>query len=576
MTYRHFKYEGWLYALAFTLALGARLIALGALPLTDAEAAPALQALRLSQSASSALDPHPLYILSTSLFFLMYGGGTNFLARLIPALMGSLLVLAPLLFDNRLKPRPSLLLAFFLALDPGLAAISRQAASPILAITFIVFTAGFVNKNKLNYAAITAALALLSGPSVWFGIIGVGSSFAIAQAFKSQPKEIASDEGQEIKDEKPEIRNEKRPLFTFQSSYFITFLVTFIIVGTLFFTVPGGLGAAFSSIPAFLGRWFTSSDITPGLTLLSLLIYQPFALLLAIIALIRGWAYGSRRIIFLSIWLLIAFLLVLFLPARQMADLAWMLLPLNALAALELARHLTVHPDERREVIGVTLLTLFIWIFAWLGFSSINWLPMDTADFRLRAAMLVGSLLLLIISLILIAAGWSIRIASIGGVWGMALSLGVLSISGLFGSAGLRGMNAPELWWQPDMPAQAQLLRETVSQVSELGRGNDYVTTVAIMGMDSPAIEWVLRQNPVQIVSTLDVNSAPDFVVTANQTNPELSSTYRGQDFIWRQSPAWTEANSSDWFRWASLREMPQTQELIILWARNDLFLDGR
>jgi len=177
MNYRHFKYEGWLYALAFFIALFVRFIGLGAIPLTDAEAAPALQALRLSQSANPALDPHPLYILSTSFVFLLYGGGTNFLARFIPALIGSLLVLAPRLLDDRLKPRPSLILAFFLALDPGLVAISRQVTSPILAITFLAFTAGFINKNKPNWAAITAALALLSGPSVWFGLLGLGITF---------------------------------------------------------------------------------------------------------------------------------------------------------------------------------------------------------------------------------------------------------------------------------------------------------------------------------------------------------------------------------------------------------------
>ena len=148
MNYRHFKYEGWLYAFAFAIALAVRFIGLGAMPLTDAEAAPALQALHLSQSANPTLDPHPLYILTTSILFLAFGGGTNFLARFIPALIGSLLVLAPLLFEDRLKPRPSLILAFFLALDPGLVAISRQAASPILAITFLVFTVGFFNKQS--------------------------------------------------------------------------------------------------------------------------------------------------------------------------------------------------------------------------------------------------------------------------------------------------------------------------------------------------------------------------------------------------------------------------------------------
>ena len=92
MTYRHFKYESQLYILAFLIALFVRLVHLGGLPLTDAEAAPALQALRISHSEDPALDPHPLYILSTSVLFLLYGGGTNFLARLIPALIGGRLV----------------------------------------------------------------------------------------------------------------------------------------------------------------------------------------------------------------------------------------------------------------------------------------------------------------------------------------------------------------------------------------------------------------------------------------------------------------------------------------------------
>lgn len=576
MTNRHFKYEGWLYALAFLIALVVRLVGLGSMPLADAEAAPALQALRLSQSAGTALDPHPLYILSTSLFFLMYGGGTNFLARLVPALIGSLFVLTPLLFDDRLKPRPSLILAFFLALDPGLVAISRQAASPIFAITLLALTAGFINKNKLNYAAVTAALALLSGPSVWFGLLGIGITFAIAQILKKKP-EVSNEERETSKEGESATFKPSPALFnfpTFQPSHLLTFFLTFIFAGTLFFTAPAGLGAAFSSIPAFLNRWITpSGEITQGITVLSLLIYQPFALLLAIIALIRGLLGGLRRIIFLSIWLAVALFLVIFLPGRQMADLAWMLIPLNALAALELVRHIKFISEERREVLAVTLLTVFIWLFAWLGMSGINWLSFETPEFRLRAGMLIGAILLLIVSLILVAAGWSIRIARTGGIWGMALVLGVLSFGGLFGSTGLRGLNSPEMWWLPQLPLQADLLRDTVSQVSDLGTGNDYVASVAIMGVESPAIEWALRENPVQIVDALDVTSTPDFVITSYEMNPELVSAYRGQDFVWRQTMLWSSADPSSWFRWVTLREMPQTQELIILWARSDLFL---
>ena len=76
-------------------------------------------------------------------------------------------------------------------------------------------------------------------------------------------------------------------------------------------------------------------------------------------------------------------------------------------------------------------------------------------------------------------------------------------------------------------------------------------------------------------LNTLDISSAPYFVITPLQNNPILVSAYRGQDFIWRQTPLWNAALPQDWIRWIALREMPQTGETIILWARDDLFLDS-
>ncbi len=568
MTYQHFKHEGWLYLLAFAIAITLRFAQLGNMPLSDVEAAPALQALRISQSAATELAPHPLYILSTSILFLLFGGGTNTLARIIPALIGSLLVLTPLLFDDRIKPRPSLLLAFFIALDPGLVAISRQAASPILAIVFTVLTVGYINKNKFSWAAVSAALALLSGPSLWLGLLGIGIAYSIYQLFNTVIKKSA-----DRADESLTTTNPLSSLLTPANG--LTLVFTFLLAGTLFFIVPGGLGAAFSSIPAFVNTWFTPSETTAGMVLISLIVYQPFAVLLALIALIRGWVKGLRRIMFLSIWLLVALLLVIFLPARQIADLAWVLLPLNAMASLELVRHLHVFPEERREVAGVTFLTVFIWLFAWLGMAGINWFPTDSSEFRLRIGILIGAVFLLVLSLLLVAMGWSIRVARIGGVWGMAVGLGLLGLSGLFGASGMRGVTFPELWWQPSLPLQADLLRETVSQVSDMGTGNDETASVVIVGIDSPALEWALRENPVQVVNTLDPASVPDMVITSFELNPTLVSAYRGQDFNWRQTPAWQATTPDAWFRWVTLREMPQTGEVIILWARSDLFLDN-
>ena len=569
MTNRHFKYAGWLYALAFLLALALRFIQLGAMPLTDAEAAPALQALRITQGASPTLAPHPFYILSTAILFFLYGSGTDFLARFFPALVGSLLVLAPLLFDEkRLRPRPGLILAFFIALDPGLTALSRQAASSIFAITFFIFFLAYFDKNKYGLAGFFAALFLLSGPSIWPGLLGLGITWAIFQLFRSRSNSLPADELQE--DAHP-----AAPAFSIPSSAFVPFIVTFLAAGTLFFIAPKGLSAAFNSIPAYINSWLVPSNVPATRVFVSLLIYQPLAFLLAFIAIIRGWVRGGRRIIFLSIWLLISLLLVVFLPSRQITDLAWTLIPLLTLASMELARNVNIYPEERSEVGGVVFLTVFIWVFAWLDFSSMVWFPTNSREYVIRFWLLIGSLFLLVLSLILVAAGWSIRTARFGGVWGLVLALGILGLGGTLGTDGLRGMAYPELWWPSSVSMQAHLLETSVSEISNLGVGNDTVAPVMIVGVNSPALEWTLRDHQVQVVDSLDSASSPYFVVTPLEINPTLVSAYRGQDFSWRLTPAWDTTLPADWIRWFTLREMPQTGETIILWVRDDLFLDN-
>ena len=558
--------------LAFLLALGLRIIQLGAMPLADVEAAPALQALHIAQGLKPTLSPHPFYILSTSILFFLYGGGTDFLARLVPALGGSALVFAPLLFD-RIKPRPGLILAFFIALDPGFTSLSRQAASSILAITFLIFAWGFFNKNKASLAGLFGALALLSGPSIWAGLLGLGITWAISQGLQRSSKQPAAN-NLETTAVDSTTTDYQQPTFDFRLST-ISLAITFFTAGTLFFIAPNGISASLASIPAFINSWLIPSDVPASRLFISLLVYQPLTFLLALLAIIRGWRKGSRRIIPLSIWFLVSLLLAVFLPSHQVADLAWAIIPLCALAALELVRNIDIFPEERNEVGGVIFLTAFIWIFAWLDFAGMVWISASSREYLMRFWLLIGALFLLVMSLLLVAAGWSVRIARLGGVWGLALALGVLGFGGTLGSAGLRGLSHPELWWSPSLPMQADLLEATVRDLSEWGMGDDFSVPVIIAGLDSPALEWTLRQHDVRVVESLDISSSPYFVVTSFQADPVLVSAYRGQDFTWRQTPMWNETLPNDWVRWITLREMPQAGETIILWARDDLFLDS-
>ena len=73
-------------------------------------------------------------------------------------------------------------------------------------------------------------------------------------------------------------------------------------------TVPGGLSAWLGSLPEYVAGWTRASDITVGVMLGSLVAYQPLAVLLAIMAAIRGWLQGSVRIRRLSMWMVVALL----------------------------------------------------------------------------------------------------------------------------------------------------------------------------------------------------------------------------------------------------------------------------
>ena len=155
---RTFRRETALYLLALLIGTLVRLIGLGALPLSDLEARWALQALDISNGIRPAMGSQPAYVVLTSALFYAFGGATNALARLLPALTGSAMILLPVLFRERLKPRTAVILAFAIALEPGLASISRQAGSPIMAVAFVLAAWGLWERRQVQWAGVCAGL----------------------------------------------------------------------------------------------------------------------------------------------------------------------------------------------------------------------------------------------------------------------------------------------------------------------------------------------------------------------------------------------------------------------------------
>jgi len=190
--------------------------------------------------------------------------------------------------------------------------------------------------------------------------------------------------------------------------------------------------------------------------------------------------------------------------------------------------------------------------------------------------ILLGASLILGICLILVAFGWSARTARIGTTWSFSLFLGIYTIATAWGTSGMRLNNDVELWSPDQAPIQSDLLLSSVDDISMFSSGHIDAQPVTIMGINSPALEWVLRNHEVQIVQTLDPQVAPPIVITPLMNDLGVPSAYRGQDFTWMEPPTWDGIQNPDWIKWLVYRQLPRGNETIILWARDDLFPDAR
>ena len=620
------RHETILYLLAFLLALGLRFARLGELPLTDSEARLALDALSISQGGSPALSSHVAYTNLTAVLFFIFGG-FNFLARFWPALAGSALVFVPLVFREQVRPRPALILAFFFAIDPAFVALSRQAGGPILTVAASLLAAGFWLRRQPRLAGIFLALALLSGPALWPGLLGLLLAWMLSR-FTYTGKQVDTDTGTQVNtytgkqvdtDTSTQVntytgkqvdtytgthvdtehatsrsipvgRNTQlaspnpppaAPITNYQLlitdhwSLITAFLLTLLAASTLLLLAPQGLGAWLASLPEYITGWVAPVAVPSSRLLLALGVYQLLGILFALIAILRGWRNAGRRVIRLSLWMLVALLLASFYPARQTADLAWALIPLWTLAALELARHLEFAREFVCETAGVAVFAMLLLAFAWMDLNAMYFTPLPSSQGNVRLYLLVGSLFLLILSIVLVGFGWSARVARVGAAWGAAILLGLYTLGAAWGATGLRIPSAVELWDSSPRIAQADLISQTADEISEWATGHADDLAVAVYGVDSPALLWSLRNHHPEVLLAFDPASAPALIVTPPLEDIGLAAAYRGQDFTWRQAPAW-DLFPSYFLRWLTLRELPVQGETLVLWARSDLFVDSR
>jgi hypothetical protein len=576
--------EHLLFALAILLGLGLRLINLEQAPLSDYEAKWALQALSVAHGESFTIGSQPGYVLLSGLLFWLFNSN-NFLARLLPALAGSALILAPLFFRPRLGRTAALILAFGLALDPGLVSISRLAGGPMLAAGCAVLAAGFAFRRRPIFVGVFAGLALLSGASLWTGLLGIGLTLLFLRWRKQNPENPDSTDS----DLKPETSFWQPDL----KLGITAAVITIFLIGSLFFRYPQGLGAWLLSITEFLKGWVSPSDV-PALRLAaSLLFYQPLAVIFGLICVGHVLIFPAQNhlnkplVYGLFLWLVISLLIPMINIGRSMSDLVWTLLPLWTLASLELA--VLVTPDNNRLVaLGHAALTFILLCILWLIFSAVTEYNGGIPN-NLQIAQLVGDISLLVVAAFLINLGWGWETARPGLAWGSAAFLGLYMLSATWGisqySAGGKKLIRQELWYPAPLAGNVDLLTSALADLSLWHTNNRNAIDIRL-AVDAPSMVWALRdypniktastQTPVLDLANTPPEELPSIIITYTlDRDLNLSAPYRGQDFSWQVNPAWDGILPPSFLLWLVHRQGPTESYQVILWARADLFPGG-
>jgi hypothetical protein len=563
--------ENVLWGLVLALALGVRLLNLGATPLSDPEANWALQALSLFPGVYN-IEPispgsQPGYLALTGMLFAMFGSSDG-LARLVPALAGGLLCLVPYFFRSRIGQQAALIMAFGLALDPGLVAISRLAGGSMLALSSTLLSLGMLASSQAVWAGFFFGLALLGGPAVWQGILILFLTFILERILQKVGWFV-------IEEEPSGIGSLFAPLPNWRAGLLVA-LGTFLLVGTLFGSFLQGLGAASASLPEFLRGWATPQVVTISQMLVVLLVYQPLAIIFGLIGAVRAWLEADPTARRLSLWMLVALAISLIYPARQVSDLVWVLIPLWGLAAIELGRYFKAGIERWWLVLGEAALVFILLSMVWLNLAGLSQPIPDQGAFGLRIAVMIGLLLLVGLVIAMMGFGGSWTVAWQGLVLGVVAALGIFQLAGVWSSSHRPSSRMYAIWNPAPQSGDNRLLMETVDDLSNwsTGMSNQIDVTIAV---DAPSLRWAFRSYPRAVFipeqQVLSLRQSPSIVITrVTAQEPSLSASYRGQDFAWWRYPGWQGAMPQPFPAWVAYRENPAVNEQVILWARADLF----
>ncbi len=603
--------EHTLYAVLAIAALFIRVFLVGNAPLASDEARQALASFNFLHGNPDPFVGSPLLFTGNWLLFTLLGDN-DATARLLPALFGGALVLAPILFRRELGRAGALIASALLVFSPTLVFFSRTADAAIPAITCALFALGFawrglssppesgqetqLQPRALNIAAIFAALALLAGREVWVVVFAAAFFAVYARRANQSAVETASTTAQS-RPSSADLEPAKAgfvPLlprwFDFAHHKFqspvLLFAITFIAVGTTFFLRRDGFGAAIDA----LGGWLTfragESQNIAGM----LLLYEPLIVVFGVAGILQSLQRfkdnAREELPFVSLAFATAFCFLLFAfgLSADSSRLVNLVVPLAIFAARWLGEWVTqvweafTQWEEERATLTqqaslfalASVLIVFIYLVIVEFIQRGNVLAFD-ALLRGGEGNATG-LFIVILTLGAFGALALMTVASVG--WWRAQNIGVALLVLWLGGWGLR--QSTMLNFLPPNTSEPLVARAASPNIRDLVRDLEDISrwrandshTLAIRADESlgPIVAWYLRAFPrAQFAARPVIAPEVQALILASNAPPPASDwiSQRYQLEIARAAPP------PNFLRWLIFREgSTATASYAVLWAQ--------
>jgi uncharacterized protein (TIGR03663 family) len=559
-----------LYFVIAVMAFYLRLYKLDGRPMQAGEAAQALAAWRFAQGQAGGLSSSPLLFASNMILFALFGA-TDFLARLLPALSGVLLVIGPYFLRQRLGRMSALAASFVLALSPSTLFFSRYLGGEIivatcaLAITWGLFD--YLDQRRPGYlylVAVALALALSAGAGVFtfiFVVVTVALVLALINRFAGP-----SEYWQAIADAWRAARRANGLL----KGCAILFVLIFVLVCTGFLLHPSGLQDGLDLFPAWLSAFKPQVEGHPWYYHLQLLlVYEPLILVFGLAAVVYLLRRRDLFSLFLAYWSAVAFLIYLVASGRGPGDVLLIVLPLVLLAGTFIGRLLDELVAQASWVREGLFVAVACPIVVYLSLELGGYASRSGRDYLLLA--LVGFFILVGL-LVLYWVSFGPEPALRAGGLLLLLTLTILTVSTSCYLNYRRGSDPREiLSASPTSPSLFDLL-ETLERVSSKETGDPKTIAVTVHQGVGSALAWYLRDfDNVQFVAQLSSSiSTPVVIAPAEEQEPTLGANYSGQDFVLTSSWKLQGLSGSDLMEWLFYRRAPTPAQIVnvILWVK--------